>query len=884
MKKTKVHVVPHTHWDREWYFTSSRSTVYLVKHLREVLDTLENNKDFEYYLMDAQTSLIEDYLKYQPEDRNRLEKLVAEKRLLTGPWYTQTDQLVISQESVARNLLYGTKYAKQLGHSFEIGYVPDAFGQGGNMPQIYKNFGINRFLFWRGVADNRLKQTEFIWEGDDGSQMLAEQIPFGYYHGGNIPEEEADIIPYLDEFVGKLEEKASTNNVYFPNGFDQAPIRTNLPEMINKFNELDPRREYILQSPEQFFDALEQEVENLPVIKGELTEGKHSRLHKSIFSTRADLKQANNEIENFLVNVLEPVLSISFSLGNVYPHRELEEIWKLMFENAAHDSIGGCNSDTTNQDVKYRYKLAKEKAENLLDIHMRLVTERIPYQHHLNFTLFNPLPYQRSGVVKVGLYIPEENFVIKDYHGNTMPFAILNKVELTDYVLKQTIRLNPSKEIYIPEKVFLAEILIHVTNLNGLGYDSFYLELDGELNKSLENSSNTFKESTKSLIENDYYAISAAANNTLTILDKASGKEYQNQMIFVENGDDGDSYNYSPPRKDLVSYSTDSELISVNYFTSEVEEHLEITLKMQVPYNLEDRAKGIANRDFIITAKVGLRKNEELIRFEIDIDNQVLSHRLCVQFNTDIISQFSTADQLFGTVTRPVYLPEMEIWEEEKWEEAPISIEPMQSFVSLHDQNSVVAIFTEGVREYEIVGNSYDTIQLTLFRTFSHMGKTDLLYRPGRASGESIVETPDAQLLGKLTATFAYYMNNNQSFDEVNIAKMAKEYLSPIPYYQFSDFLNGRMIYAYRDEEKTNQLNYSLFTFAKMTSVISTIKKAEETDYLIVRLFNPYIDRVSTIEKELVENGSFVMLDELTKAEITEELAPYKFCTISIPL
>lgn len=877
MKKTKVHVIPHTHWDREWYFTSSRSTIYLIKHLREVLDTLESNEDFQYYLMDAQTSLIEDYLKYRPKDKERIEKLVAEKRLLTGPWYTQTDQLVISQESVTRNLMYGTKYAKQLGHSMEIGYVPDAFGQGGNMPQIYKNFGIDRFLFWRGVADNRLKQTEFIWEGDDGSQMLAEQIPFGYYHGGNIPEGEDDIQPYVEEFVGKLEAKASTKNVYFPNGFDQAPIRVNLPELIKKFNEMDDSRDYVLQSPERFFDELEQEVQNLPVIKGELTEGKHSRLHKSIFSTRADLKQANNEIENFLANILEPILSISYSLGNLYPHRELEEIWKLMFENAAHDSIGGCNSDTTNQDVKFRYKLAKDKAENLLDIHMRLVSERIPYQHDLNFTLFNPLPYCRSGVVKVVIYIPDSSFTVKDYQGNSIPHVILNKTDLTDYVLNQTIRLNSSKEIFMPDKVYLAEILLNVTNLNGLGYDSFYLELNDEAVK-------TFEGSAKALIENDSYSITVAENNTLTIVDKVHRIEYKNQMVFVENGDDGDSYNYSPPKKDLVSDSTDSERVEVNYYSSKVEEHMELTLKMQVPYNLEERAKGIANRDFIIKATVGLRKHEDLIRFEIEADNQVLSHRFCVQFDTGIVSKFSTADQLYGTVTRPVYLPEMEFWEQEKWQEAPISIEPMQSYVSLHDQGSVSAVFTEGVREYEIVGDSYDTIQLTLFRTFSHMGKKDLLYRPGRASGEEIVETPDAQLLGKLKATFAYSIKNATTFDEAAITKMAKEYLSPVQCYQFSDFLNGRLIYAFRDEEKTNELSYSLFHFEEMTSVISAIKKAEETDELIVRTFNPYIHQHSTLEEELIKKGTFVMLDESTEAERMMQLQPHQFCTISIPL
>lgn len=48
MAKTKVHVIPHSHWDREWYFTSSRSTIYLVKHLKEVIETLEAKDDYHF--------------------------------------------------------------------------------------------------------------------------------------------------------------------------------------------------------------------------------------------------------------------------------------------------------------------------------------------------------------------------------------------------------------------------------------------------------------------------------------------------------------------------------------------------------------------------------------------------------------------------------------------------------------------------------------------------------------------------------------------------------------------------------------------------------------------------------------------------------------------
>ncbi|EAF1415881.1 mannosylglycerate hydrolase [Listeria monocytogenes] len=853
MAKTKVHVIPHSHWDREWYFTSSRSTIYLVKHLKEVIETLEAKDDYHFYLMDAQSSLIEDYLRYCPEDKTRLEKLIAEKRLITGPWYTQTDQLVISQESIVRNLLYGTRIAREMGHSMAVGYVPDAFGQGGNMPQIYKEFGISKFLCWRGVADNRLKQTEFIWRGDDGTEMLAEQIPFGYYYGANIPENEAELKTYLDDQIGALEEKASTRNVYFPNGLDQAPVRKNLPELVAKFNELDSTREYQIASPETFFADLEKDVTNLPVIAGELTEGKHSRLHKSIFSTRADLKQANNEIENFLSNVLEPVLSISYSLGNRYPHNELAEIWKLMFENAAHDSIGGCNSDTTNRDVKHRYKLASDLATNLLDLNMRLISEKIEQKQPFQFTVFNPLPYEKSGVIKMTAYIPEDNFEIEDTQGNTLEYTILEKTDLTDYVLNQHIDLNPSKSIYLPEKVFLATMLVNVNSLPALGYDTIYFNLEKETTEQEPT------QSTMTKIENEFYEIQLAANNSLTIHDKKAGRTYTDQMLFVENGDDGDSYNYSPPRKDLVISSEEAVVESLESSISSVNQTLTISFKLNVPYNLEERANGEKSNEMTIKTVISLRKNEELIRFDVQVANQVLSHRLCVTFATEIASKFSTADQLFAPIQRPVRLPEMDVWEAEEWQEAPISIEAMQSFVSLHDEAHGVAVMTEGVREYEIIGENYDTISLTLFRTFSHMGKTDLLYRPGRASGESIVATPDAQLLGEINATFALTLFES-SFDEADIAKKAKEYLSNPPVYQMSDFLNGRLIYVYRDEEKTLDATYSLALPTIDGAIISAVKKAEDADAFITRFFNPYLQKEITIPE--VFQGKERHLDE----------------------
>lgn len=839
-RQSTVHVIPHTHWDREWYFTTSRSKVYLVKHVKEVLHALEQIDGFHYYLLDAQGSLLDDYIRWCPEDEERIRRLVTDRRLMTGPWYTQTDQLVISGESIVRNLYYGMETANRYGHAMKVGYVPDAFGQSAQMPQIYREFGIQHFLFWRGVADNTNPHTEFTWEGSDGSTVFAVQMPFGYYYGGNIPEEEEELVAYLNRQISALENKASIPHLYFPNGFDQAPVRQNLPQLVHRFNELDNQHTYVIDEPERFMQQAEQASQQmeLPILRGELMEAKHMRIHKSIFSTRADLKQLNNTIENLIVNTLEPVLAISHSLGNDYPHRIVEDIWKLMFENAAHDSIGGCNSDTTNRDVTFRYKQAHDIATNLLDLHMRLIASQIQQEETFAFTVFNTLPYPRSGVTELDAYLPEKPFVIRDLQGNLLDYTIVEKVEQTDYVLGQHIDLNPSRKVYMPERVFRAKLLVDLSEVPAMGYTQIVFDCIEQAPS--EHTHN--QRSNDTVIENEHFTIVVQPNGALSITDKASKRLYTDQMVFQDNGDNGDSYNYSPPELDLIVSSRGSGVQSTTTITP-VSQELKLRYNLSVPANLEERASGICTGTLPIEAHISLRRGEKLIRFAVDVDNQVLSHRLRVLFDTGISSQLSIADQPFGVIQRPTSLPEVDIWEVEQWQEKPITIEAMQSYAGLNDGTRGMMVMTEGVREYEIVGEDYTTIVLTLFRTFGYMGKENLLYRPGRASGEKIVETPDAQLLGKLSFTFALHVHES-SFDDAHIAKAAREYLTPFSSYQLCDFLNGRLIFAFRDEERVLKPSYSLMSFTpESDAILSAFKKAEHEDGYIVRTFNPYVHK-----------------------------------------
>ncbi len=846
--KRKVHVVPHSHWDREWYFTTSRSKVYLMKDLKDVLDTLESNPDFKYFMVDAQGSLLDDYIKWMPQDKDRITKLVKEKKLVIGPWYTQTDQLVISGESIVRNMYYGMKRCETFGGYMNVGYVPDSFGQSGNMPQIYKEFGIDDTLFWRGVSDDMVNHTDYNWRGDDGSVVFTTQIPFGYYIGGNIPEDPKQSEEFWQkECFEKAGGRSATKHIYFPNGFDQAPIRTNLPEIIKERNEKDPENEYVISCIEDYIKDVKSENPELEEVSGELVIAKHMRIHKSIFSSRSDLKVMNTQIQNYVTNVMEPLLTLSYNLGNDYPHEAVGEIWKLLFENAAHDSIGSCISDTANEDVYVRYKQARDIAVNLVELHSRLIATSVKNDAEMTFTLINTLPQKRNDTVVVKTYIPGGNFAILDENGNKVDYTVIESRDLTDYVLSQTIKLDPSRKFYVPSQVLEATIAIKTSDVPAFGYVQYTLDTKGNSAKNLEK---------KNTLENEFYAINVEEDGSLTITDKENNVTYKNQGVLVENGDDGDSFNYSPPRKDLEVFSNKSEC-SVEVSGSDIYDQAVIKFNMVVPKDLEERAEGKVSVNLPITMTVALRKDSKVIDFNVHVDNKGLSHRLCVLFDSQIVSSFNYADEQFGSIKRPNYyekemklymasaenktekeagVQELANWanDQSTWQEPPISIEPTQSYVSLTDGKQGIAVIPQGVREYEVLDDHM--IRLTLFRTYGFMGKENLIYRPGRASGERIIETPAAQLLKEMDFAFGF-TTYASDINEANVDTLAKAYNTNIEVYTYAEFLNGRLIFSQREIEGTKESRYSLFE-TENKLVVSAMKKAEDNDGYIIRLFN----------------------------------------------
>src|SRR2546427_4322661 len=134
-------LVPHTHWDREWYQPFAEFRERLVQMMDGLIETLDSDPGFRHFHLDGQVAMVDDYLDVRPEREPDIRRLAGAARISLGPWYTQMDEFLVSGESLIRNLETGLRRARELGGGLMVGSLPDQFGHSGQMPQILRNGG-----------------------------------------------------------------------------------------------------------------------------------------------------------------------------------------------------------------------------------------------------------------------------------------------------------------------------------------------------------------------------------------------------------------------------------------------------------------------------------------------------------------------------------------------------------------------------------------------------------------------------------------------------------------------------------------------------------------------------------------------------------------------
>lgn len=600
-----IHVVPHFHWDREWYFTAEESKILLVNDMEEILTMLETNPDYPYFIMDGQTAVLEDYLSVKPENRQRIKELVQQGKLIIGPWYTQTDEMVVGGESIVRNLLYGKLDCEEFGDKMDIGYLPDSFGQSARLPQILNGFGIKRCMFWRGTSERMgSDKTEFFWEGDDNSKVTVQLLPLGYAIGKYLPADHEALKQRMDKYLPVLDRGATTEHILLPNGHDQMPVQKNIFDVMKSIEECYPGRVTKKSRYEEIFDIIEKN-KNLDTLKGEFLDGKYMRVHRSIYSSRADLKSSNTRIENKITNILEPLASIAYSLGFDYHHGLIKAIWKELMKNHAHDSIGCCCSDKVHRAIADRFFLAEDRTDCLIEFYKRKITDAMSCDITLDkLVVFNTLPYARNEVVTGEIITKMKGFVLEDEKGNRPDFEILSS-EIVDAGLidRQIVHYGD----YDP---FVKYTVAFMDEIPSMGFKTYFVKKTETEFTALEK--NTLVEKQENVLENSFYKITVEDNGTLTVFDKNSEKSYSNVLMLEDGSDDGDGYDFSPLENDFVLTSENSKAQRTVSKSENISKAV-ITVDMDVPKNLESRKAKLADGKISVEFTVMCDVNNPLL-------------------------------------------------------------------------------------------------------------------------------------------------------------------------------------------------------------------------------------------------------------------------------
>ncbi|MFR7592012.1 MAG: mannosylglycerate hydrolase [Longibaculum sp.] len=808
----QVHIVPHMHWDREWYFSAEESKILLINNMEEIMERLENDPDYPTYTLDGQTSVLEDYLTMMPQNKERLKKLVQDGRLIIGPWYTQTDEMVVGGESIVRNLLYGHKDCQEFGSCMNIGYLPDSFGQSGQMPMILNGFDIHRSMFWRGTSERMgTDKTEFYWQSDDGSRVLTQLLPLGYAIGKYLPTDFDELKKRCDKYIPVLDRGATTDHILIPNGHDQMPLQKNITDVMEQLHHIYPDKHFFLSSYDNLFKELEKK-DNYDTLHGELLDGKYMRVHRSIFSSRSDIKTMNTMIENKLTNILEPLASLAYTLGFDYYHGVIESIWKEMMKNHAHDSMGCCCSDKVHQEIVNRFMIANEKIDRLIDFYKRKITDAMDCHISLDkLTVFNLLTYQRKEVIEAQITTRMKSFKLVDKDKQIIPFEIVHQEIIDPGIIDRQIVHYGNYDPFVRYTIHFKD------SIPAIGYKTYFI-LEDEIQKEISMQD-------CSLFENEFYKISFHGNGAIDIYDKKQDCLYQEVLLLEDGSDDGDGYDYSPVKDDYIIRSHHVKA-NIEIQQNGMKKVALISYDMSLPKDLNSRKEKICDGQIHVCFEIELKDGSSYIGIKAHIQNNVKDHRLRVMIPLQIQGKMSISDFQFGMIKRPVYDLEMDVWEKEKWSERPDSIYPMLSYVTI--EGSHMAAITNSIREYEIVGKNYETLALTLYRSVGYLGKEDLVRRPGRPSGIKL-PTPDSQLLKEMTFEFALTSYSNDK----DLSILAKEYLTPLVSYNKMPYNAMKL----NDVDFFTPYEYSLFE-QESHLTLSTLKKAENEDRLVLRVFN----------------------------------------------
>jgi alpha-mannosidase len=809
----------------------------LVTMVDDLLDLMEHDREFRCFTLDGQTVILEDYCAIRPERREDLRRMVAQGRIVTGPWYVLPDEFLVSAEATVRNLLVGTSMARTFGGLMKVGYIPDSFGHCAMMPAILKGFGIDAALVYRGFGgEPDQKFSEYWWKAPDGTRALLVHLYRNGYSAGYFHQDTAE--QAIGRFAGlkqELDERATTRHRLLMNGGDHHWPDPKLPATLRILREkFDGTFEH--STVQRYVDAVRKEVNGLTEIEGELRFGYRYAfaVMGGVYSSRMYIKQANWRAQNLLQRYCEPLNAMAVATGTRSQAPLIRHAWKTLMKNHPHDSICGCSIDVVHREMMTRFARAEQVGEAVIASCVELLVpdDDTAAGDDTTICLFNPSPFPRTEIVEGPLHFyrrdvvvglnpdvvvqpprPDvKGFVLIDGNGKEVAFQLLRREDAYD--------LTASKYNY--PKQTLAErftLLVDARDIPPVGFGILRVERRKKMPRyaSRLSSGNRF-------LENEFLRVDVNGKGEVTIRDKTSGARMRGLNVFEDSGDVGDEYNYSWPRSDCRVLSSKFRARVRRVERGPLRASLQIDLAMRVPAAATPDRKRRTRETAIlhISSMISLTPYARSVEFQTTVDNSARDHRLRVLIPTGITTTRVAADSQFCVIER-----EQKEYDLEQFTiEHPARVAPMQRFVTVSGTGRACTVLAYGLPEYELLLDGHGTIAVTLLRCVGLLAGDDLITRPGGKAGWHN-ETPDAQCPGSHLFRYAVlpHMPGEPAASVIRNRESERFHLPLLPFR--------------RKNADPPAAGGSFVTLTDGALTLSAIKESEDGEGIVVRVYNP---------------------------------------------
>lgn len=715
----RFHVISHTHWDREWYMPLSHFRFKLVDLIDHCLDTLDEYPDYVFHL-DAQTIVLEDYLSIRPERKEKLKERIRAGRLLVGPWYLQNDFYLVSGESTIRNLLEGRRMAEEFGKCSMVGYAPDQFGNISQLPQILAGFGIHNFVFGRGYSfydekNKRIpKNSEFIWRGADGTEVLAVHMTFWYNNAQRFSQKE-DTSRLLLEVTKRLfKDIATTPHLLLMNGVDHLEAQNDLLPILEKLQQQG--YDVAQTSLESYIATLEEFYEkNSPVLQkheGELRSGNDWELLKGTLSSRSYLKRINVQAQDLLEAKLEPLYAMLEANGarGAYSQNHFRFLWKELMQNHPHDSICGCSRDEVHAHMEDSYERFMETGQYMLESGMRIATEHYRFakdtsEKEYTILVLNTTQKEQSKVIEVELDLLAsdkiEQFAIVDEEGQNVEYVVLEE---------KSVQRDVFSPVNLPGVVDVKRyrLYLYAQDIQGFAARGYRVKKAKKIFPKLAQYMSFRLEEKPFVMENTQIKLTVHPSGKVAAFFKDTGHHVTNLLEWEDRADPGDSYVFfnKDKSKPIMSRTMDAKVVveeDNQFFQRCTISHI---AQLPAEFYFDKKKRGEKLIDCVLSLKLTLPKKGGGLEVDFRVENAAKDHRLRLKINTGLKDGKCYADIPFDVVNRE---------EDEHYAKTMSRVFPSQTFAVLEKEGNGVAVATEGMHEVERIGGhlAFTTLRAT---------------------------------------------------------------------------------------------------------------------------------------------------------------------------